>query len=109
MAKNVGIIHYTAPSGEVGGVENVISAHINFLSRMRFKVILIYGTGGGYNGKGVKEHQIQLLSPKNPKVVDVQKEVLEKCKATESFDRLKKMIKSELKGCIEGVDVCIVH
>ena len=46
--KNVGIIHYTAPPSEAGGVEIVIAAQTEFLSSRGYNVHLIYGSGFGF-------------------------------------------------------------
>jgi hypothetical protein len=44
--KKIGIIHYTAPEKEVGGVEAVIEAHTRYLTKKGFEIHLIYGDGG---------------------------------------------------------------
>lgn len=107
--RHIGIIHYTAPPNEVGGVEIVISAHTDFLAKRGYKIHLIYGSGGGFKTENVFEHQIPLLSPKNVEIVNVQNEVLKMGVETESFNKVKERIKSQLRDILTNLDVCIVH
>jgi|GEM_PF-52782 len=107
--RRVGIMHYTAPPKEVGGVEIVISAHVDFLVKKGYEIHLIYGTGGGFKAKNVFEHQISLLSPKDLEITNIQNEVLKRGEETESFDEIKEEIKSELRNILMDLDVCIVH
>jgi len=87
----------------------VISAHVDFLVKKGYEIHLIYGTGGGFKSKNVFEHQVSLLSPKDPEVTNTQNEVLKKSEKTESFNRIKEGIKSELRNILMDLDVCIVH
>ena len=61
--KKLGILHYTAPRKEVGGVEIVIEHHARLLAGKGYEVHLIYGSGGGLDYPGVVEHEIPALSP----------------------------------------------
>ena len=45
--KKLAIIHYTAPHSEHGGVESVISEHVEHLYEHFDEIHLIYGRGGG--------------------------------------------------------------
>ncbi|MGC8962237.1 MAG: hypothetical protein ACP5K1_07360, partial [Candidatus Bathyarchaeia archaeon] len=60
--KRIGIMHYTAPKQEVGGVEAVIDQHARLLTERGYEVHLIYGAGGGVGFTNVVEHEIPLLS-----------------------------------------------
>ncbi|MGC8911946.1 MAG: glycosyltransferase family 4 protein [Nitrososphaeria archaeon] len=108
-SKRVGIIHYTAPPSEAGGVEIAIAAQTEFLSSRGYHVHLIFGTGGGFNKDDIIEHSIPLLSPKNPRIVEVQKDVLKNESEAEEFLDVKKEIKTQLKPILENLDTCIVH
>jgi glycosyltransferase involved in cell wall biosynthesis len=107
--KNVGIIHYTAPPSEAGGVEIVIAAQTEFLSSRGYNVHLIYGSGGGFERENVIEHALPLLSPRNPKILEVQKSVLKSEMETEEFLDVKNQIKEQLKPLLENLGACIVH
>ncbi len=107
--KTIGIIHYTAPKKEIGGVEIVIEDHIRFLSNMGYKIYLIYGGGGGLKNKNVTEYQIPLLSSNGPEVMKVQKNILKKKDVTKDFIELKNSIKKELIKVLHKLDVCIIH
>jgi glycosyltransferase involved in cell wall biosynthesis len=109
ILKKVGIVHYTAPPSEVGGVEIVIAHHTRFLVKQGYEVHLIYGSGGGLKEKGVVEHKIPLLSPRAREVRMVQSQILSEGKETPSFIELKESIKEDLKKAVSGLDVCIVH
>jgi glycosyltransferase involved in cell wall biosynthesis len=107
--KTVAIVHYTAPPGEIGGVEIVISHHTRFLTSRGYEVHLIYGTGGGFEHQGVVEHQIPLLSPRAREVKRVQEEVLKKGEETPAFTKLKETLKRELRASIDDLETVIVH
>lgn len=104
----IGIVHYTAPRGEVGGIETVIDYHSKFLTKEGHKVNLIYGTGGGLDYKNVSESKIPLLSSTNPDIMKIQKQLLVKG-SSKNFNRVKKEIKRTLLMALKGTDVCIVH
>ncbi|MEM4736592.1 MAG: glycosyltransferase family 4 protein [Nitrososphaeria archaeon] len=108
-SKNIGIIHYTAPPSEAGGVEIAIAAQTEFLSSRGYQVHLIYGSGGGFNRENVIEHSIPLLSPKNQKILEIQKDILKSERETEEFLDVKKEIKQQLIPVLEKLDTCIVH
>jgi glycosyltransferase involved in cell wall biosynthesis len=59
--------------------------------------------------KNLTEHKVPLLSPENPRVKKVQKEILEKHEKTEEFETLKDDIKHELRKLFSGLSVCIIH
>ena len=107
--KRIGIIHYSAPKKEIGGVEIVIDEHIRFLSNMGHKISLIYGSGGGLKNSNVTEYQVPLLSSNGPEVMKVQKSILKKKDATKDFIELKNKIKDELIRILPKLDVCIIH
>lgn len=107
--KKIGILHYTAPEREVGGVEIVIDYHSRHLSKMGFEIHLIYGSGGGLRYPNVVEHEIPLLSANHPSVEKVQNELLEGGGETEGFEELKNSIKEELLKVVPELSVCIVH
>ena len=70
---------------------------------------IIFGKGGGLEYDNLEETKIPLLSPDNPRVKKVQKEILEKKKETEDFRNLKKDLKRKLKKAFSGLNSCIVH
>ncbi len=105
----VGIIHYTAPPRKIAGVEVVIDYHSRFLIRQGYDIRLIFGKGGGLNYENVEECEVPLLSPENPRVQTVQKEILEKHKRTGEFEKLKDDIKQELKPLFLELNSCVIH
>ena len=105
----VGIVHYTSPPRKIAGVEVVIGYHSRFLARLGYDVRLIFGKGGGLNYGNVEEYEIPLLSPENPRVQNVQNEIIDKHEKTEEFERLKDDIKQELKPLLSDLSSCIIH
>lgn len=108
MAK-IGIIHYNAPPGKVAGVEVVIDYHSRLLAEHGYSIRLIFGAGGGLGYENIEECKVPLLSPENPRVQEVQKDILEKRKETPEFEKLKDEIKQELQRYLSDIDTCIVH
>lgn len=104
----VGIVHYTAPEREIGGVETVIRNHAKILGQEGYTTHLIYGTGGELDYHNVHEHEIPLLSPRNPEIERIQDDLLGKG-SSERFESAKEEIKQGLLKVIEGVHVCMVH
>ena len=74
MAK-IGIIHYTSPPKAIGGVEIVIDRHVKHLSEADYELHLISGSGSGLDYDNVFEHKIPLLSPRDPKIESIQKNI----------------------------------
>jgi glycosyltransferase involved in cell wall biosynthesis len=109
MTKRVGIVHYTSPGGLVGGVELVIDYHARLLAQAGYEVHLISGNEGAVDHANVVEHDLPLISPKNPRVLRVQEEILRNQDETPDFNLLKKEIKTELLRALTGVKRCIVH
>lgn len=118
--KKIGILHYTAPKKEIGGVEIVIDYHTRFLSKMGHQIHLIFGSGGGYEDrdiydllaeskKNVVEYRIPLLSPNDPKIMKIQKEIFKKSNETQEFKELKDEIKYDLHKIMPELDACIIH
>jgi glycosyltransferase involved in cell wall biosynthesis len=107
--KRIGILHYSAPKKEIGGVEIVIDDHIRFLSNMGHKISLIYGSGGGLKNSNVTEYQVPLLSSNGKKILKIQKSILKKKDATKEFIEIKNEIKEELIRILPKLDVCIIH
>ncbi|MBS7658279.1 MAG: glycosyltransferase family 4 protein [Candidatus Bathyarchaeia archaeon] len=107
--RKVGIVHYTAPEKEVGGVEAIIDAHTRHLSKRGFEVHLIYGRGGGLNYENLIEHNVPLLSADHPLIRNVQNEVLKYRKETSNFKECKDNIKEELFKLISKLNTCIIH
>jgi glycosyltransferase involved in cell wall biosynthesis len=105
----VGIVHYSAPPGKIAGVEVVIDYHSRVLTRNGYAVKLIFGVGGGLNYGNVEECNVPLLSPEEPRVQKVQKQILKTCEETEEFRKLKNEIKEELRDSFSDLDTCIVH
>ena len=109
MTKRVGIVHYTSPGGLVGGVELVIDYHARLLAQAGYEVHLISGNEGAVDHANVVEHDLPLISPRNPRVLRVQEEILHNQDETPDFKLLKKEIKTELLSALTGVKRCIVH
>jgi glycosyltransferase involved in cell wall biosynthesis len=107
--KKIGIIHYTAPEKEVGGVEAVIEAHTRYLTKKGFEIHLIYGDGGGLQYKNLIEHRISLLSATHPLIEEIQDEILKEHKETLKFKELKNKIKEELFEVVSELNTCIIH
>jgi glycosyltransferase involved in cell wall biosynthesis len=109
MAKSVGIIHYTGPGQQIGGVELVIDHHARLLAHAGYEVHLIAGNEGGIGHPNVIEHDIPLLSPSNPRVLQVQEQILREQEETSDFSLLKKEIKAEVLRALADLKKCIVH
>jgi len=109
MTESVGIIHYTAPGGLIGGVELVIDYHARLLARAGYQVHLISGNESGVNQANVVEHGIPLISPRNPRVLKVQDQILREQNETSDFNLLKEEIKTEVLRASSGVKKVIVH
>ena len=109
MTKRVGIIHYTGPGPLTGGVELVMGHHARLLTQAGYEVHLVSGTEGETGHANVIEHHIPLISPRNPRVLEIQEEILREQKETPDFDLVKKEIKTELLSALSGVKKCIVH
>jgi len=105
----IGIVHYTAPHRKVAGVEVVIDYHSRILTEQSYDVRLIFGKGGGLDYKNLEEYEVPLLSPENPRVQTVQKEILEKHEKTEDFEKLKADIKKELRKIFSNLNSCLIH
>lgn len=90
-------------------MEVVIDYHTRILTEQGYNIRLIFGKGGGLDYKNLEEHEISLLSPENSRVQRVQKEILEKHKKTEDFEKLKDDIKQELRKLFSDLNSCIVH
>lgn len=90
-------------------MEVVIDWHSRILTEQGYEISLIYGEGGGLSYKNLEEHEVELLSPDNPRVQKVQKEILERQDKTEEFEKLKDDIKKELKKLFSELNTCIVH
>lgn len=87
----------------------MIDYHSRFLTKNGYKVRIIFGKGGGLEYDNLEETEISLLSPENPRVQKVQKDILEKKKETEDFRKLKEDLKKDLKKAFSGLNSCIVH
>jgi len=109
MTKRVGIVHYTSLGGLVGGVELVIDYHARLLAEAGYEVHLISGSKGAVDQANIVEHDLPLISPRNPRVLRVQEEILHKQDETPDFELLRKEIKTELLRALTGVKRCIVH
>lgn len=105
----IGMVHYTAPPKQVAGVEVVIDYHSRILSAHGYNVRLIFGKGGGLDLRNVEEVELPLLSPDNPRVEMVQKDIFEKHEETEEFTKLKHDLKQELSRLFSDLNACIVH
>ncbi|MGB6681427.1 MAG: glycosyltransferase family 4 protein [Candidatus Bathyarchaeia archaeon] len=105
---DIAVVHYTAPTKEMGGVESVIEHHIQFLSEWGYQIRLFFGSGGGIDLKNVTEHKIPLLWPNHPTILRIQEEILHNGESSE-FEAVKKEIKEDLSTSLKGVNVSIVH
>lgn len=54
------IIHYTAPTKEIGGVESVMQHPIQLLAEVGYQIKVFFGSGGGLELKNVTEYKIPL-------------------------------------------------
>jgi glycosyltransferase involved in cell wall biosynthesis len=109
MTNRVGIVHYTGLGSLVGGVELVIDYHARLLAEAGHEVHLVSGNEGGLRHPNIVEHCIPLLLPRNPRVVEVQDQILREQHETTDFTLLKKEIKTELSRALSDVRNCIVH
>lgn len=109
MPSKVCIVHYTSPPKKVAGVEVVIDYHSRFLTKHGNEVCLVFGEGGGLKYRNLEEHIIPLLSPENPRVQSIQKEILLKRKKTPEFNELKDELEQELEKILKKSDSIIVH
>ncbi|MEM2902112.1 MAG: glycosyltransferase family 4 protein [Candidatus Bathyarchaeia archaeon] len=106
--KTIGIVHYTAPKREVGGVEAVIDHHTRLLREREYEVHLIYGAGGNVGYPGVEEHEIPLLSPRHKDVQRIHEVIMRKGE-NEAFNAVKSEVKDRLKDFARGMKVLIIH
>lgn len=107
--KEVAMIHYTAPRGVVGGVELVMAHHAEGLFKRGYKVHLIYGEGGDLGDPEIVEHEVPLLSPNHPEILELQDELITEGKPTPKFLKVKQAIKSALKPFLSRRVIPIVH
>lgn len=87
----------------------MIDYHSRILIKHGYDIRLIFGSGGGLNYKNLEEIEVPLLSPENPRVQKVQKEILKKHKKIEEFEQLKDDIKQELRKLFSDLKSCIIH
>ncbi len=107
QSKELSIIHYSAPSKVIGGVEIVIEYHAKALADKGFTVHMIFGEGGGLKNERIIEHQIPLLSANNPEIVKLQKSLFHG-NGGKLLDRIREQIKRELQTIVPA-GPCIVH
>ena len=104
----IAIIHYTAPTKEIGGVESVMKHHIQLLSEVGYQIKVFFGSGGGLELKNVTEYKIPLLWPNHPQILKIQKELLLNGESSD-FDTVKTEIFEELIKNLRDVDAIIIH
>ena len=109
MVKRVGIVHYTGLGGLIGGVELVIDYHAQLLAKTGYEVHLVSGDESGVSRENIVEHPVSLMSPRDPRVPEVQEQILRDQRETPDFTLLKKEIKTEVDRALSGVKKCIVH
>jgi glycosyltransferase involved in cell wall biosynthesis len=107
--RQLAILHYSAPRRVIGGVEIVIEHHAELLANRSYDVHIIYGEGGNLENDKIVEHQIPLLSANHPDILSLQDELLEKKAPNTRFQKIKKLIKSELVQILSNMGTCIVH
>lgn len=108
MTRRVGIVHYTSPGASIGGVELVIDYHARLLTQAGYEVHLVCGDRVTTD-QNVVLHDVPLLSPKNPRVQKVQKQILGEKDETPDFKLLKDDVKTAVAEAMSNVKKCIVH
>ena len=103
-----GILHYSAPP-VVGGVENVIAAHVNLLVMRGYPVGVIAGQGEeAYFPQGVDLQLIPELDSQHPEIIEMNKS-LEVGRLPSGFEEMTARITETLKPNLERYDRCFVH
>lgn len=105
----IGIVHYTASSRAAGGVEIVIDRHTKYLSEANYELHLIAGDVIHSDHDNVIEHRIPLLSPRDPRIEKIQKNIIKQKKENAEFESVTEEIKTELAEALKDIDTCIVH
>ena len=104
----IGILHYSAPP-IVGGVENVIAAHVNLLVERGYPVGVIAGQGEeAHFPRGVDLKLIPELDSQHLEITEMNKS-LEVGRLPSGFEEMTSSITETLKPNLERYDHWIVH
>jgi glycosyltransferase involved in cell wall biosynthesis len=106
--RRIVVVHYSAPP-VVGGVEAVMYAHAEILTREGYPVTIIAGRGDkDALPDGVDFYQVPLLDSQHPAIVDMN-QFLEEGIVPDSFQEIIDEIDKHLRVLINNSDNVIIH
>ncbi len=104
----VGILHYSAPP-VIGGVENVILAHIRLFVEAGDPVVVVAGRGGPESlPSGTEFFGIPELDSQHPQILDMSRE-LEEGRVPSYFENMVVRLSETLAPLLKPLDLVIVH
>lgn len=111
MAQNshkVAFLHYTAPP-VVGGVENVILAHLRLFVEAGYPTLFLAGRGEqAALPRGVDFISIPELDSKHPQILKLSHE-LDQGRVPADFEHMTSQIAEKLSSALASIDTVIVH
>jgi len=106
MKTSVAILHYSYPP-VIGGVEFIIKGQAEILARNEYRVKIITGAGEDRE-KDIQIDIIPEIGSSWPENKAINKELKDSV-VSERFQRLREIIYTKVKRCLEGIDICIIH
>jgi glycosyltransferase involved in cell wall biosynthesis len=104
----VGILHYSAPP-VIGGVENVILAHIRLFIETGCSVAVVAGRGGPeFLPSGTEFIRIPEMDSQHPQIVEMSRE-LEQGRVPPHFEDIANGLAEALAPGLQTIDLLIVH
>lgn len=104
----VGILHYSAPP-VIGGVENVILAHIRLLIQAGYSVAVLAGRGEPESlPSGTEFIGIPGMDSQHPQIVEISRE-LEQGRVPPEFEDIANQLAEALAPGLQPMDLLIVH
>jgi mannosylglucosylglycerate synthase len=108
QTKTVAFLHYSAPP-VVGGVENVMLAHLRLFNEAGYSTSVVAGRGSRTALPfGTDLIQIPEVDSKHPIIVGLSQE-LEQGRVPATFEKIVDHLEHELAPILSSVDVLIVH
>ena len=106
MKTSVAILHYSYPP-VIGGVEFIIKGQAEILARNEYRIKIIAGAGEDRE-KNIQIDIIPEIGSSWPENKVINKELKDGV-VSERFQRLREIIYTKVKRCLEGIDICIIH
>ena len=104
----VGILHYSAPP-VIGGVENVILAHIRLLIEAGYSVAVLAGRGEPESlPSGTEFIGIPGMDSQHPQIVEMS-QALERGRVPTNFEDIANQLAEALAPGLQTIDLLIVH